>query len=197
MYYRVLLCNSCGCKNTCFAPTAMDDRYFDIFTFMNESLNMPFFVVLCHFCFKILADSNKRFSLFKFQKFEKTKPLIWAVSVTDIDGENNKKIKCIKCKRFRLYESTYLSTLTAFHKKTTEASSSIIVLSQSTGRILKKVWRTKSIILSMWKHHKVSLKYKHMYNRIANREKYCLLTLLMTDQSDCKASLFYLNEVHI
>ena len=134
-----MLCNSCGCKNTCFAPTAMDDRYFDIFTFMNESLNMPFFVVLCHFCFKTLADSNKRFSLFKFQKFEKTKPLIWGVSVTDIDGENNKKIKCIKCKRFRLYESTCLSTLTAFHKKTTEASSSIIVLSQSTGRILKKV----------------------------------------------------------
>ena len=104
-----MLCNSCGCKNTCFAPTAMDDRYFDIFTFMNESLNMPFFVVLCHFCFKILADSNKRFSLFKFQKFEKTKPLIWGVSVTDIDEENNKKssasnVRDFACTNLPIYQ---------------------------------------------------------------------------------------------
>ena len=43
----------------------LDDRYFHS-AFMYVSFNMPFFVVLCHFCFTISPDSNKRFPLFKF-----------------------------------------------------------------------------------------------------------------------------------
>ena len=54
------------------AVLAMDDRYFHS-AFMYVSFNMPFVVVVCHFCFTILPDSNKRFPLFKSR--QKTQPL--------------------------------------------------------------------------------------------------------------------------
>ena len=62
------------------AVLAMDDRYFHS-AFKYVSFNMTFFVVVCHFCFKILPDSNKRFPLFVCQI-----PIIWENETSQMGG---------------------------------------------------------------------------------------------------------------